>query len=236
MIALTARPDSPGFARLCSPARNSTSRGRHPATTIGASANAPRNAREHWVTAESADNWPGGVHRLHPALRTGCNQDSNGVQPAHTRGATAAPEPSKEPAWEPAAPPPATEALPVAGAAGGDGGPAGEFFAALGPSWRLTAAQRARLVPAVTTALTAGWTPQTLAAIAGANTSGVRNPYAVLAARLSPAELPLPQSQRPSRPPWCGQCDERTRMLGFDSDAPCPCPRCKGATGEQPCR
>ncbi len=26
---------------------------------------------------------------------------------------------------------------------------------------------------------------------------------------------------------WCGQCDEVTRMLGFDGDAPRPCLRCK---------
>ena len=44
------------------------------------------------------------------------------------------------------------------------------------------------VVAAVTAALNAGWTPRALAAITGANTSGVRNPYAVLAVRLSAAE------------------------------------------------
>jgi hypothetical protein len=134
-----------------------------------------------------------------------------------------APEPYKEPSGEPAA---ARQAPDAAGAAGGEG-PAGEFFAALGPDWRLTAAQRGRLAPAVTAALDAGWTPQALAAFAGANTSGVRNPYAVLAARLAPAELPPPHRGRVPRPPWCGECDQATRMLGFDGDAPRPCPRCK---------
>ena len=104
---------------------------------------------------------------------------------------------------------------------------AGEFFAILGDGWRLTAAQQARLAPAVQAALDAGWLPQALAAFTGANTAEVRSPYAVLAARLSPAELPPPQRQRPPRPPWCGRCDEVTRMLGFDGDAPRPCPRCK---------
>jgi len=104
---------------------------------------------------------------------------------------------------------------------------AGEFFAVLGDGWRLTAAQRARLAPAVQAALEAGWSPQALAAFTGGNIVGVRNPYAVLAARLSPAGLPPPQRERPARPPWCGQCDEVTRMLGFDGDAPRPCPRCK---------
>jgi hypothetical protein len=80
----------------------------------------------------------------------------------------------------------------------------------------------------VATALTSGWTPQTLAGFTGGNITGVRNPYAVLAARLSPAELPAPPA-RPARPPWCGECDQATRMLGFDGDAPRPCPRCKSA-------
>jgi hypothetical protein len=107
------------------------------------------------------------------------------------------------------------------------GGRAGKFFHALGPVWRLTAAQRSRLTPAVLAALDEGWTPQELARFAGANTGGVRNPYPVLAVRLSAAELPPPPGQRPPRPPWCGECDERTRMAGFYSDAPNPCPRCK---------
>jgi hypothetical protein len=78
----------------------------------------------------------------------------------------------------------------------------------------------------VEAALSVGWTPAALAATAGANTGGVRSPYAVLAARLSPAELPA-LSVRPTRPPWCGECDQGTRLLDFDSDAPRPCPRCK---------
>ena len=64
------------------------------------------------------------------------------------------------------------EARHAAGAAGG--GAAGEFFTALGDAWRLTRAQRARLAPAVTAALDAGWTPQGLAWATGANTAGVR--------------------------------------------------------------
>jgi hypothetical protein len=78
-------------------------------------------------------------------------------------------------------------------------------------------------------ALNVGWTPQALAGFTGANTRGVRNPYAVLAARLSPAELPPPHLRRPPKPPWCGECDQATRMLGFDGDAPRPCPRCKSS-------
>jgi hypothetical protein len=138
-----------------------------------------------------------------------------------------APEPSKEPSVEPsAARAHLRNALPIADR--GLGGPVGEFFAALATAWRLTAAQRARLTPVVETALNTGWTPTELAAFTGANTDGVRNPCAVLAARLSSAELPGPAA-RPARPPWCGGCDERTRLLGFDGDAPGPCPRCRPA-------
>jgi hypothetical protein len=114
------------------------------------------------------------------------------MQPAQPRGAAVAPEPYIEPYIEPAAPARVGEAPPAAATAA-DGGPTGEFFTDLGADWRLTAAQQARLAPAVTAALDAGWTPRALATFT-ANTAGVRNPYAVLAARLSPAELPQPSA------------------------------------------
>jgi hypothetical protein len=174
------------------------------------------------------DNRAGGVRQLHPGPGTGCNPRADGVQLTQGRGAVVAPEPSKEPYIESsAAPAHAHEAQPAAsaGAAGG-GERVSEFFAALGDRWRLTAAHRARLAPAITAALTAGWAPRALAAFTGTNTDGVRNPYAVLAARLSGTELP-PPAPRSARPPWCGECDQVTRMLGFDGDAPRPCPRCK---------
>jgi hypothetical protein len=174
---------------------------------------------------EPVDNVPGEVQQLHLAPGTGCNHRADGVQPAQPRGAGVAPEPSNEssmePSTAPACPVPATANEPVGGQAVGD------FFAVLGDRWRLTAAQRAKLTAAVQAALDAGWVPQALAAFTGGNTDGVRNPYAVLAARLSPAELPPPPGHQPARPLWCGQCDKATRMLGFDGDAPRPCPRCK---------
>jgi hypothetical protein len=176
---------------------------------------------------EAVDNWPGGVQPLHPEPGTGCNRRADGVQPVQSRGVAVAPEPSKEPSQDPAAHAPAREGSPAAGA-GGCGGLVGEFFAALDCDWRLTAAQRARLAPAVAMALTSGWTPQRLAGFTGGNITGVRNSYAAPAARLSPAELPALRA-RPARPPWCGECDQATRMLGFDGDAPRPCPRCKPA-------
>jgi len=104
----------------------------------------------------------------------------------------------------------------------------GEFFeqlAAPSPRWLLTAGQRRRLTSAVASALAAGWTPGVLAALVGANAAGIRNPAAVLAARLATGELP--PTPAPRRPPWCGECDPVTRMLGFDGDAPRRCLRCK---------
>ena len=79
--------------------------------------------------------------------------------------------------------------------------------------------------PLSVSALAAGWTPDGLAGFAGANSAGIRSPFAVLAARLAPTELPRLSARR--RPPWCGECDERTRMLDFDGGSPRPCPRCK---------
>ena len=106
----------------------------------------------------------------------------------------------------------------------------------LADAWLVTAEQRARLAPAVKAALDMGWTPSSPAAFTGANIDGVRSPYAVLTSRLSPAELPRPIGHGPPRPPWCGQCDQATRMLGFDGDSPRPCPRCKPGTasGREP--
>jgi Helix-turn-helix domain len=176
--------------------------------------------------SEAVDNWPDGVQQVHPGPGTGCNRRDDGVQLPRSRSAAVAPEPSKEPCIEPSAPA-RVDGAPAFDGRGG--GPIGEFFAALGPAWRLTTAQRARLAPVVTAALAAGWTPRPLVAVTGANTVGVRNQYAVLTARLWAAELPPPITQPLARPPWCGECDQVTRMLGFDGDAPRPCPRCKPA-------
>jgi hypothetical protein len=150
---------------------------------------------------EAVDNSSRGVHHLHPAPGTGCNEGADEVQLPQPRGAAVAPEPSREPSVEPSAGCALLrEAIPIDDR--GLGGPVGEFFTAIATSWRFTAAQRARLAPVVETALDTGWTPTELAAFTGGNTDGVRNPYAVLAARLSPAELPAPAVQ-PARPPWC---------------------------------
>jgi hypothetical protein len=150
---------------------------------------------------EAVDNPSSEVHHLHPAPGTGCNQGDDEVQLMQPRGAAVAPDPSREPSVEPsAARSHVREALPIDDR--GLGGPVVEFFAALATSWRFTAAQRARLAPVVETALNTGWTPTELAAFTGGSTDGVRNPYAVLAARLSSAELPA-RPMRTARPLWC---------------------------------
>jgi hypothetical protein len=59
-----------------------------------------------------------------------------------------------------------------------------------------------------------GWTPWALAPATGANTTGVQNPCAVLAAQISPAELAVPAA-RSAHPPWCGECDQLRRMLDY---------------------
>ncbi len=183
--------------------------------------------------ARLVDNPAGGVQAVHPVPGTGCSGRLDGVQPVPSRGAPRAPEPYREPDLEPAADtrPRETPASPASPSERPGGGPAGEFFACLGPEWRLTAAQRARLTPAVTAALNAGWPPARLAACTGSNVTGVRIPYAVLARRLSPAELPASPERRPRRPPWCGECDQATRLLGFDTGAPRPCRQRTAADG-----
>jgi hypothetical protein len=174
--------------------------------------------------AAPVDNAVGEVRWLHPAPPTGCNHRGNGVQPLPERGAVAAPEPSLETSREPPTACAAVHELgPAAMAGKSETGGGVEFFGRLGPSWPLTDSQRRRLVPKVAATLAAGWDPQALAAFVGANTAGVRSPAAVLAARLSPAELPARpgEAMNPPRPPWCGaaDCDERTRRLQFADGA-----------------
>ena len=106
--------------------------------------------------ADPADHCAVGVQQLHPATRTGCNQHGDGVQSAQPRGAAVAAEPYVEPPAEPSAISRPSLATPTPGGAG-DSGSVAEFFTALGTEWQLTAAQRARLTPAVAAALGIGW-------------------------------------------------------------------------------
>jgi Helix-turn-helix domain len=180
----------------------------------------------------AVDNGVCEVQPLHPAGGAGCNGFHDGVQSFPGRGATAAPEPSIEPPGELSAATAGARGLdPVDNLLAWAADGIREFYAELGTRWALTARQRRRLAPAVAAALARGWDPQDLADFAGANTAGVRSPYAVLAARLSPGELPAPPGRRPSLPPWCGRCNNGTRRLeqadGADGGR---CPRCHPLT------
>lgn len=194
----------------------------------------------HPVPSGPVDDRPDEVQPLHLVEGTGCNERTNGVQLMQPRGAVVAPEPSIEPSMEPPAastrvredaPP------PVENLAAGGGDPRTEkFFNGLGSAWPLSLSQRDRLRPAISAALGLGWTPEDLAAFVGANTIGIRSPSAVLATRLDPAELPPPPRPATRRKPWCGQCDERTRLVEQDFNeyglaaSVRRCPRC--GTGE----
>ncbi|MET9241268.1 helix-turn-helix domain-containing protein [Nonomuraea sp. NPDC003709] len=163
---------------------------------------------------QPVDNRAGGVQRAHPEVSTGCNPHSDEVQPAQSRAATAAPEPFTEPNNES---PPAAQAgfsastrVDSRWTGGGLGSreqaPTASihlFVAKLGPDWPLSHSQIRRLIPAVAEALAVGWDPDVLAEYVGANTAGIRNPYAVLVSRL--ADLPDPP--RKSRRAYV---DERT--------------------------
>jgi len=136
-------------------------------------------------TGQPMDNSADEVQQSHPAPRTGRNQHADGVQPAQPRGAAVAPEPPTEPSMEPSAAHARARGAPTAATTASGGGPVGEFLAAPGDDWRLTATQQARLAPAVRAALGAGWIPHALAAFTGANTGlGAEWPCTATRARI----------------------------------------------------
>ncbi|MFC7591651.1 helix-turn-helix domain-containing protein [Nonomuraea antimicrobica] len=152
--------------------------------------------------AQPVDNRAGGVQHAHLVVPAGCSWGSDEVQAAQSRGVTVAPEPFSEPNNES---PPASHASVGTSTPVDSRRPAGgdlecpeqvrtasihRFVAKLGPDWPLSRSQIRRLSPAIVEALTAGWEPGVLAEYVGANTTGVRNPYAVLVSRL--ADLPGP--------------------------------------------
>lgn len=119
---------------------------------------------------------------------------------------------------------------PVPSAADGGGG--GEahhgvaaVLAALHGRWRLSLGQRERLTGPLADALHRGWDPGSLAAHLDVNPASVRSPYAVLASRL--ADLPDPRTRPPRpRPPWCGACDEHSRLREDNHGRVTRCPDC----------
>ena len=94
---------------------------------------------------------------------------------------------------------------------------------------------RRHLVRGVAARLAGGWTSDALGAELAADLAGAHSP-GVYRARLD--ALPDRPPQRPAggggdsqrrssgRPPWCGDCDERTRMLPVDDMRVTRCPTC----------
>lgn len=70
--------------------------------------------------------------------------------------------------------------------------------------------------------LRAGWTPTDLANALTDNLGTATNRTAVVRARLHRIGPPLATS----RPPWCGECDQHTRLRELDDGRPVRCPRC----------
>ncbi|MBG0828200.1 helix-turn-helix domain-containing protein [Planomonospora sp. ID67723] len=105
--------------------------------------------------------------------------------------------------------------------------PVQEVLAALGPGWPLSLRQIDRLAPRIAAALAGGWTAAALAEHLGANTAGVRNPYAVLASRLG--DLPDP-SHRPSvrpGPPDRSVAEALTATCPHGAPSPAGCAFCR---------
>src|SRR5258706_13861495 len=95
---------------------------------------------------EAVDNPSRGVHHLHPAPGTGCNERAGEVQLMQPRGAAAAPEPSREPSVEPAA-----ARAHLRGALPNDdlgiSAPPRKFFFFTATSWWLLWCQRVQAAP-----------------------------------------------------------------------------------------
>lgn len=76
-----------------------------------------------------------------------------------------------------------------------------------------------------------GHTPEAIRAhlVGALSGDGIRSVPAVATAALDDL-IALPPRQpgqgKPSRPDWCGLCDERTRLLGMDTDSPVRCCNC----------
>lgn len=156
------------------------------------------------VTRDTGDT-PGVTQLCHPRGDTGVTRSTKEPPRTTTTRATRAHEPAT-----------GTE-TPTGG--GAENRRHEDFHAALGDRWSMSARQRKRLAPLIGAALAAGWTPTALASHVGANTDGVRNPYAVLRSRLGDLPDPPADARRPNaRPPWCGACDEHTRLVELPGD------------------
>jgi hypothetical protein len=90
--------------------------------------------------------------------------------------------------------------------------------------------ERRELVRLVGLALEAGWTDTGLKGELERDLGGARSPIGVWLHRLKPENLQTPAaSPGPAgnaRPPWCGVCNERSRLVENDDDTSHHCRTC----------
>jgi hypothetical protein len=94
----------------------------------------------------------------------------------------------------------------------------------------LTVVQRRQLASKASKLVEAGWTTETLYRELSTHLSGASG-AGVFFARLSalpsaPPAAEVAGSTRPTKPPWCGHCDKRTRITENSAGTPCRCPDC----------
>jgi hypothetical protein len=108
---------------------------------------------------------------------------------------------------------------------------------AAAPRSRMGRHQLAQLTPVVAAVLQDGvWTPAALVEHLVANLAGIKSMYSVTSYRLNdlPDAPPAGAPDRPARPPWCGICDERTRIREtVEEGKPYHCPACHPLSSAQ---
>lgn len=193
--------------------QRSTGRGRANVYTVLMQRHAPTGDNDGDSTAERAAICRrGGLPPRQSGPQREARQPEKGGTATHPQPSGTIPEP-------PEAPPPRNTASidPVAAA----------VLNKLGTSWHLSDGDRKRLAPLVTEKLVEGWPVSGLASYLSANPRGVVSPVAVLKARLQDLPAPRIAAKLPvPRPPWCGRCDELSRLRELDSGAVMRCPDC----------
>jgi hypothetical protein len=83
----------------------------------------------------------------------------------------------------------------------------------------------ARLAPKVEQLLAAGWSEADLERRLTGGADSDHSPAATVVRRVE--RFPLPKGvPTPERPPWCGECDEHTRLRENAAGDPVRCPDC----------
>ncbi|GLZ28066.1 hypothetical protein Lesp02_02560 [Lentzea sp. NBRC 105346] len=107
---------------------------------------------------------------------------------------------------------------------------ADEVLRRISRHWRLSAADRNRLRPRLTAALSAGHQVSRLIAYLSENNEGARSPFAVLTSRLSELSNSAEPEEGSNRwPEWCGRCDgpePHRRLIQLSDDQVMHCLLC----------